>query len=61
MSDTRVDVAFVREAARLAGLDVPAAAMPAVLANLERIEGFARVLETVPLEPADEPATVWRP
>ena len=61
MSEGPLDEAFVREAARTAGLEIAADAMPGVLANLERIAGFARALDAVPLEPHDEAAPVWRP
>jgi len=61
MSEGPVDDAFVREAARTAGLGIGAEVIPGVLANLERIAGFARMLDAVPLEPQDEAAPVWRP
>ena len=59
--DAVIETAFVLEAARLAGLRLDEAALPGVVANLERIAGFARVLEQVPLGAEDEAAPVWRP
>ena len=61
MSTGPIDEAFVREAARVAALDIGEQAMPGVVANLERIAGFARMLDAVALEPSDEAAPVWRP
>ena len=56
-----IDRAFVLEAAKLARLELDEAALPGVIASLERIAGFARMLEQVPLGAGDEAAPVWRP
>lgn len=56
-----IDEAYVREALKLSELEVEKASLPAVLANLERIAGFAGMLEAIPLNVDDEPAPVWRP
>lgn len=56
-----VDEAYVREALKLSELEVEKASLPAVVANLERIAGFAGMLEAIPLNIDDEPAPVWRP
>lgn len=56
-----IDKAFVLEAAKLAGLELDEAAVSGVIANLERIAEFARLLEQVPLVAEDEAAPVWRP
>ena len=60
MSGPKIDEAFVREAAKLVGIEVDAESMPGVIANLERIAGFASMLEEVPLGAEDEMAPVWR-
>lgn len=56
-----IDKAYVLEAAKLAQLELDEAALGGVTANLERIAGFARMLEQVPLATEDEAAPVWRP
>ena len=56
-----IDKAFVLEAAKLARLELDEVAVPGVIANLERIAGFARMLEQVPLGAEDETAPVWHP
>jgi hypothetical protein len=57
-----VDEKFIAEAARVAGVEIPPARMPEVLANLQRTEQVAEVLFKVELDPQyDELAPVWRP
>ena len=50
----------VADLARVSGLDVPAEHLQATLANLQRIEQVAQVLNGVELRPEDELA-VWKP
>jgi len=47
--------------ARLVDLEVPEAKAAAVLANLQRIEQVAQVVNAVELGPEDELAPLWRP
>ena len=57
-----VDEATVRQAAALAGLEIPVSRLPAVVVNLQRTAEVAALLDAVPLEPmTDELAPVWRP
>lgn len=57
-----VDEAMVRQAAALAGLEIPAARLPAVQVNLQRTAEVAALLDGVSLQPmTDELAPVWRP
>jgi hypothetical protein len=59
---TKIDEAFIREAARVAGVEIPPARLPEVLANLQRTEQVAEALFKVELDPqTDEMAPVWRP
>ncbi len=52
---------FVREAAQLAGFALDEAALAEVTLSLERIAGFAQLLEDIPLALEDEAAPIWRP
>jgi hypothetical protein len=57
-----VDEATVQHLAALAGLEIPAARMPEVVANLRRTSEVAAFVGEVALDPmADELAPVWRP
>jgi len=57
-----IDEAYLKQAAALAGIDIPAARLPAVLGNLQRTAEIAASLDEVVLDPAvDELAPVWRP
>lgn len=56
-----IEAAYVLESAKLAMLDIDDAALAGVLANLERIAGFAQMLEQVQLGVEDEAAPVWHP
>jgi hypothetical protein len=57
-----MDRAFVVGALALAGLQVDAARLDAVCAQLGRIEEIAAALDAVALDPmTDELAPVWRP
>lgn len=46
---------------KAADLQVEEASIPAVLANLQRIEQLARALQAVELGPEDEIGPEWRP
>lgn len=61
MSGQGITRETILEAARLAGLEVPPERVPAVLANLERIEQVAAALESVALAPEDEIGPEWSP
>ena len=56
-----IDKVYVLEAVKVVGLEVEETSLPTVLTNLERIAGFAQMLEAIPLGVDDEPAPVWRP
>lgn len=56
-----VDESFVIEAARLAGLPLGKAEVGRVQAALERVAGFAELLEQVELSVEDELAPIWQP
>ena len=45
----------------MAGLPIEEKRLPAVLANLQRIEQVAMAVLTVPLAPEDEIGPEWRP
>ena len=57
----RVDEKYVREAARLVGLGLDPARVPAVLANLRRITQVAELVNQVELAPEDELGPEWKP
>ncbi len=56
-----VDEQYVLEAARLVGLGLDPARVPAVLANLRRIAQVAAQVNAVALAPEDELGPEWRP
>ena len=56
-----VDENHVREAARLVGLGLDPARVPAVLANLRRIAEMAVLVNAVELGPEDELGPEWKP
>lgn len=57
-----IDEAFVQRAAALVGIEVTAAQMPGVLANLRRTAELASLVNAFALDPVrDEPGPVWRP
>lgn len=56
-----VDEGYLREAARLVGLGLDPARVPAVLANLQRIAQVAALVNAVQLAPEDELGPVWKP
>jgi hypothetical protein len=45
----------------LNGLELGAFGLPAILANLQRIEQVAQLMNAVELRPEDELAPEWRP
>jgi len=51
----------LRRLAALNGLELGAFGLPAVLANLQRIEQVAQLMNAVELGPEDELAPQWRP
>ena len=57
-----VDEAMVKQLAALAGVEIPAARLPEVIANLQRTAEVAAFVAEVRLDRmADELAPVWRP
>lgn len=56
-----IDENFVLQAAAVAGITIPAARLPAVIADLQRTAQIAAWLDETVLDPADEIAPVWRP
>lgn len=56
-----VEERYVLEAARLVGLGLDPARVPAVLANLQRIAQVAQLVNEVELAPEDELGPVWTP
>jgi hypothetical protein len=57
-----IDEAFVRRAAALQGIELTAAQVPGVIANLQRTAQIAAAVNEFPLDPAlDEAGPVWRP
>jgi Asp-tRNA(Asn)/Glu-tRNA(Gln) amidotransferase C subunit len=57
----RIDDDYVKEAARLAGLELDPARRHAVLGNLQRIEQLAQPVLEVELGPEDELGPEWKP
>jgi Asp-tRNA(Asn)/Glu-tRNA(Gln) amidotransferase C subunit len=57
----RIDDDYVKEAARLAGLELDPARRRAVLGNLQRIERLAQPVLEVELGPEDELGPEWKP
>ena len=56
-----IDEAFVRRAAALQGIELSAAQMPGVIANLQRTAQIAAAVNDFPVDAvADEPGPVWR-
>jgi hypothetical protein len=56
-----IDEEFVRRAAALQGLELTAAQLPGVIANLQRTAQVAAAVNDFPLEAVtDEPGPVWR-
>jgi len=57
-----IDEAFVRRAAALQGIEITAAQLPGVIANLQRTAQLAAIVNEFALDPVtDEPGPVWRP
>jgi hypothetical protein len=55
------DIAYVRAAAKLLALPLPASCEPAVLGHFTRLAAFARLVAAHPLDLSDEPATLYVP
>lgn len=53
--------AYVDAAAAAIGLPLDPAHRPGVIANIERIAGFAKLVMELPLDEAAEPAPVFKP
>lgn len=56
-----VDRKYVQDAARLVGLGLDPARVPAVLANLRRLAQVAQLVNQVELAPQDELGPEWKP
>lgn len=52
---------YARQVAAMIGLDLPDTVMEGVLANLDLLAGYSRLLLDFPLAPACEPASEYRP
>lgn len=57
----KIDDDYVKEAARLAGLELDPARRRGVLGNLQRIEQLAQPVLEVELGPEDELGPEWKP
>lgn len=53
--------AYVLATANTLGLPIAAEHLPGVIENFERLAAIAAHIDAFKLEPADEPAPVWRP
>ncbi len=60
MEESQV-IQYVEAAAGAVGLPLDAARAQAVAQHLGRTVALARLLETAPLAPEDEPAEIYRP
>ncbi|HEK1610018.1 DUF4089 domain-containing protein [Pseudomonas aeruginosa] len=60
MEESQV-IQYVQAAAVAVGLPLDAARAQAVAQHLGRTVALARLLETAPLAPEDEPAEIYRP
>ena len=60
MEESQV-IQYVQAAAVAVGLPLAAARAQAVAQHLGRTVALARLLETAPLAPEDEPAEIYRP
>jgi ADP-ribose pyrophosphatase YjhB (NUDIX family) len=56
-----IDEAWLRTAARLAGIELEAEQLPGVLENFRRSMQIAAVVTALELAEQDELAPVWRP
>ena len=57
----QIDAGFVLEAARLAGIEIGAEQLQAVIASLRVTAEAAALVHELDLDPQEEPGPVWRP